>query len=194
MHACRHFLSWQNSIHVAQHVSVRPFCKLTKQLRVAFNKHKLQCVLHIQCSYRMAHVCPCGPVAFVRSASPVCPLVLMFNSMRVSTYLSKVQWKSIPKKWSRMLERMVSQSSLFIWVFTHEPMCVSTVYSVLSCCEQISQACYSGGIRTHDLCNFWAVSYQLHYRGCPVARGSSNPKFWQRVPQQLQEILNLHRG
>ena len=52
-------------------------------------------------------------------------------------------------------------------------MCVSTVYSVLSC-EKISQACYSGRIRTHDPCNSRAVSYQLDYRGCPAARGSSN--------------------
>ena len=51
-------------------------------------------------------------------------------------------------------------------------------------CEEISQAYYSGGIRTHDPCNSRAVSYQLDYRDCPVARGSSNPMFWQRVPQR----------
>ena len=45
----------------------------------------------------------------------------------------------------------------------------------LESCEKISQACYSGGIRTHDPCNSRAVSYQLDYRGCPAARGSSNP-------------------
>ena len=38
-----------------------------------------------------------------------------------------------------------------------------------------SQAYYSSGIRTHDLCNSRAVSYQLDHRDCPVARGSSNP-------------------
>ena len=45
-------------------------------------------------------------------------------------------------------------------------------------CEKISQACYSSGIRTHDPCNSRAVSYQLDYRGCPVARGSLNPLFY----------------
>ena len=45
-------------------------------------------------------------------------------------------------------------------------------------CEQISQACSSGGIRTHDSCNSRAVSYQLDYGGCQVARGSSNPTFF----------------
>ena len=68
--------------------------------------------------------------------------------------------------------------------FTHTPMCVSTVYSVLpESCEKISQACYSGGIRTHNPYNSRAVSYQLGYRDCPVARGSLNPMFRQRVPQ-----------
>ena len=61
-------------------------------------------------------------------------------------------------------------------------------------CEKISQACYSGVIRTHDPCNSRAVSYQLDYRGCPVARGSLNPMFWQRVPQRYSCKLNLHRG
>ena len=76
-----------------------------------------------------------------------------------------------------------NRNSILIMVFTHTHMCVSTVYSVLSpeSCEQMSQACYSGGIRTHDPCNSRAVSYQLDYRGCPVARGSSTPMFLQRV-------------
>ena len=49
--------------------------------RKAFNKHKLESVLHIQRAYRMARVSPCGPVAFVQDAWPVCPLVLINNSM-----------------------------------------------------------------------------------------------------------------
>ena len=55
-------------------------------------------------------------------------------------------------------------------------------------CEQISQACYSGGIRTNDPCNSRAVSYQLDYRGCPVARGSSNPMFWQRDHNDIIDV------
>ena len=74
MRACGHFLSWQNSI--AQHVFVREFCKLTKH-RVAFTRHKLQLVLHIQRAYRMACLSLCGPIAFVDAASPVRPLVLI---------------------------------------------------------------------------------------------------------------------
>ena len=67
-------------------------------------------------------------------------------------------------------------TTLLIFGYTHT--CVSTVYSVLSkSCEKISQAYTSGGIRTHDPCNSRAVSYQLDYRGCPAARGSSNPLF-----------------
>ena len=50
-------------------------------------------------------------------------------------------------------------------------MCVAlyTQYFPESC-EKKSQAFYSGGIRTHDLCNSRAVSYQLDHRDCPVAR------------------------
>ena len=79
MRACGHFLIWQNSI--AQRAFVRSFCKLTKQHRAAFNKHKLQRELHTQRAYRMAS--PYSPVAFVQEASPVPPLVLIrvFNSM-----------------------------------------------------------------------------------------------------------------
>ena len=41
--------------------------------------------------------------------------------------------------------------------------------------EKISQACYSGGIQTHDPRNSRAASHQPDHRGCPAARGSSNP-------------------
>ena len=58
-------------------------------------------------------------------------------------------------------------------------------------CEKISQAYYSDGIQTHDPCNSRAVSYQLDYRDCPVARGSSNPMFWQWVPQWYNRCGNL---
>ena len=68
-------------------------------------------------------------------------------------------------------------------------MCVSTVYSPESC-EQISQACYSVGIRTHDPCNSRAVCHQLDYRGSLVARSSSNPMFWQRVPQRYKILIS----
>ena len=60
---CGHFVSWQNRI------------------ASAFNKHKLQRVLHIQRACRMVRVFSCGPVAFVQEASPVRPLVLIYNSM-----------------------------------------------------------------------------------------------------------------
>ena len=55
-------------------------------------------------------------------------------------------------------------------------------------CEKIAQACYSGGIRTHNSCNSRAVSYQLDYRGGRPARGSSNPMFWQRGTAMIQEL------
>ena len=42
-------------------------------------------------------------------------------------------------------------------------MCVSTVYSVLTRATKQSLACYSGGIRTNNLCNYRAVSYQLDH-------------------------------
>ena len=58
-------------------------------------------------------------------------------------------------------------------VFTHTPMCASTVYLVLSrVLWKNIIGMLLGGIRTHDPCNSRAVSYQLDYRGCPVARGS----------------------
>ena len=44
-------------------------------------------------------------------------------------------------------------------------------------CGKKLHAYYSGGIRTKELCNYRAVSYQLDYRDCPVARGSMNPIF-----------------
>ena len=61
-------------------------------------------------------------------------------------------------------------------------MCVSTVYTqyFLSPRKKISQVYHSGGILNNDPCNFRAVSYQLDYRDCPVARGSSNLVFWQQ--------------
>ena len=64
-------------IYVARHAGMRPFCKLTKQHRVAFIKHKLQRQLHIQRACRMARVSPCAPAAFVVAASPMRPLVLI---------------------------------------------------------------------------------------------------------------------
>ena len=50
--------------------------------------------------------------------------------------------------------------SIFILVYPYTPMCVSTVYSVLArVLWKNSQAYYSGGIRTHNLCIFRAVIY-----------------------------------
>ena len=47
--------------------------------------------------------------------------------------------------------------------FYHIHRCVLALYTQYfpESCEKISQACYSGGIRTHDPCNSRAVSYQL---------------------------------
>ena len=47
---------------------------------------------------------------------------------------------NMKKKWNDLI--------ILILVFTQTPMCVRTVYSVISpeSCEQISQAYYSGGI------------------------------------------------
>ena len=39
----------------------------------------------------------------------------------------------------------------------------------------------------HDPCNSRAVSYQLDYRGCAVARRSSNPSFWQRYRNDIRD-------
>ena len=52
---------------------------------------------------------------------------------------------------------------ILILVFTHTPMCVIALYTQYfpESCEKISQACYSGGIRTHNPCISRAVSYQL---------------------------------
>ena len=59
--------------------------------------------------------------------------------------------------------------------------------------NKVSQAYYSGGIRTHDPGNSRAVSYQLDYRGCPVARGSSNPMFLSAGTATIYEMLNRTR-
>ena len=71
----------------------------------------------------------------------------------------------------------------------------SNVYSVISWVlwKHITGIYYSVGIRTHDLCNSGAVSYQLDYRDCPVSRVSLNPMFWQRVPQRYIRCLKLHQ-
>ena len=70
----------------------------------------------------------------------------------------------------KFASRIKSISFVFL---THTPMCVSTCTQYFpESCEKISQVCYSGGIRTHDPRNSRAVSYQLDYRDCPVARGS----------------------
>ena len=49
---------------------------------------------------------------------------------------------------------------------------------------------YLGGIRTHDLCNSRAVSYQLDYRDCPVARGSS--KNYLKIKGRVDKGFNKH--
>ena len=47
-------------------------------------------------------------------------------------------------------------------------MCVAlyTQYFPESCEKKSQSFFYSGGIRTHNLCNSRAVSYQLHYQDC----------------------------
>ena len=70
----------------------------------------------------------------------------------------------------------------YIYVFQH---CNTQYFSLV---KQISQAYYSGGIRTHNLCNSRAVSYQLDYRDCPVARGSSNPMFQQQSGNDIIDV------
>ena len=59
-------------------------------------------------------------------------------------------------------------------LYPYTDVCMHCILSTLS------QAYYSGGIRTPDPCNSRAVSYQLDYRDCWLARGSSNHMFWQR--------------
>ena len=68
--------------------------------------------------------------------------------------------------------------------FTLTSMCVSTVYSVLSQSPVKKHHSHITwvGCETHDPCISRAVPYQLDYRGCPGARGSSNPMFRKRVP------------
>ena len=66
--------------------------------------------------------------------------------------------------------------------FTHTPMCVnSTVYSVLS------RVLWKKYHRHATRIGFEPTTLAI----LEVARGSSNPMFWQRVLQQ--EMLNLHR-
>ena len=73
--------------------------------------------------------------------------------------------------------KRMCKASLSIFWFLPIHRCVLTLYTQYfpEFCDKISQACYSGGIRTHVPCNSRAVSYQLDYRGCSVARGSLNP-------------------
>ena len=73
---------------------------------------------------------------------------------------------------------------LILFLYPYTDVCIKHCIQCTCTVKQISQACYSGRNRTHDPCNSRAVSYQLDYRGCPAARGSSNPMFWQRVPQR----------
>ena len=70
---------------------------------------------------------------------------------------------------------IITNKIIFILVFTHKLMSVSTIYSVLTqvLWKKNHRHFYSGGIQTHNLCNSRAVSYQLDHRDCQVARGSS---------------------
>ena len=74
---------------------------------------------------------------------------------------------------------------IVFFLYPYTPMCVSTVSSVLS---RVLLTNITGILLRLDSnprpCNSRAVSHQLDYRGCPAARGSSNPMFWQRVPQR----------
>ena len=83
-------------------------------------------------------------------------------------------WICHRKKSSKTLIQPLSYNYGFQRFYPYTLMCVSTVYSVLSRAlwKKKSQACYLGGIWTHDLCNSRAVSYQLDHWDCPVARGS----------------------
>ena len=67
-------------------------------------------------------------------------------------------------------------------------MCVSTVYT-----QYLPEFC---GKKYHRHITRWdsnprpmqlyrAVYYQLDYRDCPAANGSSKPMFWQRVLQTI---------
>ena len=81
--------------------------------------------------------------------------------------------------------------------FTHTPMCVSTVYSVLSPSpvQKIIQPCYSGGLRTQDPCYSRAVSYQLDYRGCPnYVKKFSNTNYliwWKNIKGYAPEVSGI---
>ena len=86
---------------------------------------------------------------------------------------------------------------IFILVFTQIHRCMLALYTQYfpESCEKKSQAYYLGGIRTHDPCNSRAVSCQLDYRGCPVARGSLNPVLVRVVPHisaSRSNLLNYH--
>ena len=82
------------------------------------------------------------------------------------------------------------KDTLIFVLLMYTVVCQHCILSAfLSPVKKISQAYYSGGIQNHDLCNSRAVSYQLDYRDCPVAGGSSNPMFKQWVrPTTLRHI------
>ena len=65
-------------------------------------------------------------------------------------------------------------------------MCVSTVYSVLSPspAKKYHRHVTRVGFEPTTLA-ILEQCLQLDYRGCPAARGSSKPMFWQRVPQRI---------
>ena len=72
----------------------------------------------------------------------------------------------------------VSWIFVVCFVYPYTDMCLFCMLSTFpESCGKIPQITRVW-FRTHDPCNSRAMSHQLDYQDCPVARGSSNPVFW----------------
>ena len=97
--------------------------------------------------------------------------ILKFHLLPMVKGLVFENYRMCQVSWKASCLRVKTNQIWILLLYPYNPMCVSTVYLVLSRAvwTKQSEAYFSGGIRTHDLCNFRAVSYQLDQRDGPIA-------------------------
>ena len=137
------------------------------------------CCTSLHCTVSLLNQFTNMPIAWIISIS--CNLI---THVRLSMKSSRQNY---------FIALFISYSFLFLPIYT--PMWVSTVYSVLTrVLWEKSQAYYWGWIRTHDLCNFRAVSYQLDHRDCLFHEDDNHEIHSQKYIFQNNVVCDHHES
>ena len=98
--------------------------------------------------YKMAPMSPCGPVAFVHTASPVRPLVLIYNSK--VEYLSLIQrMKRLAMQWTTLTSQKRLKMSL--------PINTEKQWGLLC---HLNEVMYTAGIMTGLGNRLWLIRFK----------------------------------